>query len=511
MWNECAPMEHLFKPFMPLSFGEGLGVRLNINNMKKYLSQILALTMLLLVTQSCFQDLDNDPPFNFPPMPEVPPPPPPPADGLVFRMSFDGNFVEAQSEIAATAVGTPTFAPGVEGQAFQGATDSYLTFNISDLVYVPTDELTVAFWYNLNAAPDRAGVLTFGARPYQPYHLREGLRIFREGSPTSQAIVTVIGTGDGYTWLRNNDTGSLNPNLADWVHITITITDGRANLFFDGHVVATATPSGLNLEGSDIISIGSGAPNFAVWNHLSDLSLIDELHIFNRVLSETEIARLMNVNPPLEMGGQVFFTPFNHNFRDIVGGLNPTVEGTPALASGKVGQAFAGTVDSYLTFDIADILDELDNELTVAFWYNVNSTPDRAGIFTFAAASNDRTRGFRIFREGGTNMSVFVGTDNRDMGLWNAPLPLNEWVHVALVFDATTVTLYLDGEVIRSAGAPYFMGADWTGSTIASIGSGAPYFTEWNHLSDLSLIDELRIFNRALSSAEIAEIIEHAD
>jgi hypothetical protein len=38
--------------------------------------------------------------------------------------------------------------------------------------------------------------------------------------------------------------------------------------------------------------------------------------------------------------------------------------------------------------------------------------------------------------------------------------------------------------------------------------SGAPRFTEWGHLSDESYMDELRIFNKALSQAEIQTIID---
>ena len=36
--------------------------------------------------------------------------------------------------------------------------------------------------------------------------------------------------------------------------------------------------------------------------------------------------------------------------------------------------------------------------------------------------------------------------------------------------------------------------------------SGAPTFAYWNHLSDLSLMDELRIFNTALTQAEVQAI-----
>ena len=42
------------------------------------------------------------------------------------------------------------------------------------------------------------------------------------------------------------------------------------------------------------MSIGSGAPLFVDWGHLSDTGLIDELRIFNKALTETEVQTIMN-------------------------------------------------------------------------------------------------------------------------------------------------------------------------------------------------------------------------
>ncbi len=41
------------------------------------------------------------------------------------------------------------------------------------------------------------------------------------------------------------------------------------------------------------ISIGSGAPGFIGWNHLSDLSYLDELYLFDKVLTTEEIQAIM--------------------------------------------------------------------------------------------------------------------------------------------------------------------------------------------------------------------------
>jgi hypothetical protein len=64
--------------------------------------------------------------------------------------------------------------------------------------------------------------------------------------------------------------------------------------------------------------------------------------------------------------------------------------------------------------------------------------------------------------------------------------------------------VYINGQVVSEG---TFDGVDWTGCDILSIASGAPRFTEWGHLSDLSLYDELRMFNKALTQAEVQAIM----
>lgn len=44
---------------------------------------------------------------------------------------------------------------------------------------------------------------------------------------------------------------------------------------------------------SSTITIGSGAPSFTYWDHKSDLSLIDEVKIYDKALTETEVKNTM--------------------------------------------------------------------------------------------------------------------------------------------------------------------------------------------------------------------------
>ena len=70
------------------------------------------------------------------------------------------------------------------------------------------------------------------------------------------------------------------------------MTSSKATLYMDGAEVSTANFSGISWQGTDIISIGSGAPRFNEWGHLSDNSLIDEVRFYNKALPASEIERL---------------------------------------------------------------------------------------------------------------------------------------------------------------------------------------------------------------------------
>ncbi|MCK4747449.1 MAG: hypothetical protein KAT15_10450, partial [Bacteroidales bacterium] len=65
--------------------------------------------------------------------------------------------------------------------------------------------------------------------------------------------------------------------------------------------------------------------------------------------------------------------------------------------------------------------------------------------------------------------------------------------------------LYFDGVLVSES--DWEGPIDWTDCAPLTIASGMPNFIGWDHLSDMSLYDELRIFNKALTQEEIQAII----
>ena len=439
-------------------------------------------------------------------------------EGEMLYMPFDGDYTNLVNSMAATTVGSPGFAGEsyAGNNAYAGATDSYLT--------VPTDGLlssqfTASFWYKVNADPDRAGILTVGPpdedNPDAQNNRTSGFRFFRENAGGMQRFKLNVGTGDGESWFDGGTAADVDPATNEWIHLAFTISESEAVVYINGNVVSQNSFAGVDWTGCDILSIMSGAPRFTGWNHLSDLSYMDELRIFNVALSQSEIVEQMAYS------SQILYMPFNGSYTDIVNDMDATEEGTPGFtgsADAYMGNnAYAGATDSYLTVP-TDMLN-LGSDLSATFWMNINADPDRAGILVIGPedtenpdAQNNRTSGFRFFRENAGGLQRFkLNVGNGTADSWfdggtaaDVDPSTTDWVHFAFTISDTECVVYINGEVVKQGA---FSGVDWTGCDILSIMSGAPRFTGWNHWSDLSYMDELRLYNKALSQEEIQSML----
>lgn len=223
--------------------------------------------------------------------------------GEFFYMPFEDTFADMLSGAEATKVGTPGFTnSGKINMAYAGAANSYLTFPTKDEALglnLLTNEFSATFWYKFTTvAPDnRAGILsitpppagteTSGSRNF-------GFRFFREGSGTSQTFKLNVGVGGSEVWADGGATASLNPTSTDWAFLAFTISSTTARVYINGQQVATANIAGIDWTGCNTLSIMSGAPNFIEWSHLTDLSLMDELRLYNKALTQQEIQNVMN-------------------------------------------------------------------------------------------------------------------------------------------------------------------------------------------------------------------------
>jgi hypothetical protein len=221
--------------------------------------------------------------------------------------------------------------------------------------------------------------------------------------------------------------------------------------------------------------------------------------------SSTTEVHFSKVPPYVPMDGEVFYMPFEGEFTDLVTVTKATKAGSPTFADGKVKRAMVGAADSYITFPAAAFL---TNEFSFSFWYKMKQTPARAGIFAISPPGDSRNSGFRFARENnGDNQNLFINLGIGASEVWINPFMTTantDWMHIAVSVSTTAVTVYVNKEVVKET--PITAHIDWTGCTTMSFGSGMPNFGYWEHFSDFSMFDELRIFNKAITAAEVNTI-----
>ena len=170
--------------------------------------------------------------------------------------------------------------------------------------------------------------------------------------------------------------------------------------------------------------------------------------------------------------------------------------------AGKIGQAFNfdGVNDVVQVSDSASLS---PTRVTVAFW-----ALKLAPTFTaFVGKRNNSSSNysFRTEIDGGNNLAFGVsvnGTASTN-ALLAGGLLRGTWNHVVGTFDGTTVALYLNG-VLRSTAA---LSGNLFDSTV-NLRLGSEQITGPNFFN--GYLDDVRIYNRALTAAEVRQLYEQS-
>jgi hypothetical protein len=210
-------------------------------------------------------------------------------------MSFDTDFTVEVSNAVATVVGSPSVVDGgVSGKAYSGDTASYLTIPADSVI---NDEFSASMWIKIDPEASRAGILVIGApdteNPDAPNNRKSGFRFFREGDATTQTFKLNVGNGEADTWIDGGAYATFSATREEWLHLAITVGGGKSQVYLNGILAAVSGEDVVvDWTDCDVLSIGSGAPNFTGWDHLGETSLLDELRIYNGILNPAQIAAL---------------------------------------------------------------------------------------------------------------------------------------------------------------------------------------------------------------------------
>lgn len=311
--------------------------------------------------------------------------------------------------------------------------------------------------------------------------------------------------------INYNHANAYVPPAGDWIHIVGTIDEeGVKRLYYNGILQhENATPPNP-ITSNNPLYIGALEPGA---RHMH--GEMENMRIWNKALSETEIRGLLSASPDeedieaLKANGLVAYWTGraieDNAVIDITGNGHDgvfermTVDETHLTFKPENGIPFDG-VSSYAMLENGELFNI--DFITVDVWVNLNP------IF------HDRTMGNRgvVGRDGlaqyfnllgawdfGARMQMRIA----DWGAASAPMPpVTQWIHICGVFDEDYSRLYYNGVLISEV--EIFNILDW-GEEPLMIGAITPTSGFFH-----GLMENIRVWDRALTGDEIRALLATA-
>lgn len=397
------------------------------------------------------------------------------SEGLVHWWKGDGDSRDVAGNAHGKMLAGGGFVPGRLGQAFSGVVE---ISDQADLNFRADQPLTIALW----VFPTNASI-----RPQHVLGKRDEHALAYQLAMDGRGLN--FGPGG---WAGATVAPRLLPERR-WTHLAAT-SDGRGTvtLLVNGVVSATG-PGTFGIASPVSLKLGGAGPYQPFAGYL------DDVRIYHRALSPDEIAGLVRDAPPEELprtipppAGLIHWWPGEGDARDVIGGANGTMPGGSGFAVGQVGQAFVGTV---VVPPPLGINSDRDTSMTLELWVRPTNGPGSGHIIGKRVGCDVPSPStFQLATDkGGLHFSASPGIR---LNAATGRLPQDVWTHLGLTHDGRTLSLYVNGELSASQTQP--LGP--TNSAPLKIGGSGecPPFA--------GLTDEVSIYNRALTGAEMKSI-----
>ncbi|HYO24314.1 MAG TPA: LamG domain-containing protein [Lacipirellulaceae bacterium] len=381
-----------------------------------------------------------------------------------------------------TVTGTATWIAGRRHNAFDfnGATK----IEAATLVGQPTN-FTLACWVRVDAADTNGSeAITIGDT------------VILRGHYTGLGPRASFYNGSSYVALAS----STSIVGRSWRHIAVTFDDAANSmtLYVDGAVAAsTTTTSSVNwAPRGSATRLGTHGNVGTDW----DLDgAIDDVRIYNRALSSSEIADLYGLVGHWKLDESTGVNAADSSAKNLDGTHTNGVavgQSGPYPGLGQYAASFDG-VNDYVAGPAATNYTSFDDGFSIAGWVFLDSyvnfapilelgSTDVAGILSFSASGQVRFTGQS---SAGASNSVVTATT----------LPTNQWKYVVGTFDGGTLKVYIDGK-LDSTTANAFVIRDPTGNiSIGASIAGSDEFLDGK-------LHDVRLYNRALAADEVVEL-----
>ena len=384
-----------------------------------------------------------------------------------FRMPMDegsGTTIDAASgPYSGTMNGGVSWTEGKYGTALHlDGTSGYIDIGAPDV----QDEWTIGMWVNREAAEGNNAALISGT---------QGELKVEQYKDTKKVGVTKYGEVDAAFDYELPE--------GEWVHLTFTGNSEGVNLYvngeYSGHLDVV-----MNGPASRIGA--NSASGLADMGYMK--GSVDDLQIYNSVLSEEEIAEMME--DPYGFGEEAYWTMNEGEGETITdeSGQNTGTLTNVGWGEGQEGSALQFSGEGYVDLGYRDAI----GDWTIGMWVKAGDTVGTNAVLVSSSESEIKLDQWnKTGKVGITEAGVADYT-------FDYSAPKGEWVHLTFVGDSNGTTLYVNGEEqdhldAMIDGPMYRLGAS-SGSSITGYLNGS--------------LDDVRFYTRALSADEVAEIAQ---
>ncbi|HXU75981.1 MAG TPA: LamG-like jellyroll fold domain-containing protein, partial [Methylomirabilota bacterium] len=428
--------------------------------------------------------------------------------GLVAWWRGENSGADAIGTNTATLLNGASFTNAMVGQGFwlDGIDDRVIVGDSPALNFGPAQSFSIEAWIQAFPSSTDFGIMSIVDKRLAPN--------------ISQAQGYEFNLDNGQIHFRMSDSpgdvgssyGPAGPDLQDgqFHHVAVTVPRGATNggrLFVDGQLVLIFDPTS---EPGDL----STTEPFRIGNHATSSlntffkGTIDEVSVYNRALGTNEIVAIYAAGPsgkcvPIPPSpcvapppGLVSWWAGQGNALDSADSNNGSLSGNAAFGEGRVGQAFTldGNADAIVVGNPTNL--QLQN-FTIETWMrranaSISSFGSHGNALLFGYGSGGYGLGFR------DDGSVFLTRVDIDNVTITNGITDTLWHHVAVTKIDTNVVFYIDGTAYTAP--PY--NTTFTFATVAAIGARADTMDD----SLLGAVDEVSVYNRVLSAAEIQAI-----
>ena len=390
-------------------------------------------------------------------------------------------------------VANTTWSSGRFGKAlYFNGTDSIVSAPYNSALDL-TNNITMSVWYKKDVGSGTNKWLLHKATVNTSYamFIEGGLKMRLEHPSMQDCLVT-------------------EPSEGVWHHAVSTYDGANMKVYVDGVLKNTCAATGnINLTGGGIEIGMFSSPGYYPFK-----GLIDEVRIYNRALTASEILDLYKAGDggiikTIASGktGLVGYWPMNEGVgtrADDVSGYknNGTLLNSPTWVTGKLGKAlsFNGTNS---VVDFGTKFPNITTAITVSAWVNPGSTQ-----MTYADIWGNHQGDVKgiVMQQNAATTNQFLWSYGNGVGWTNNSgtfnLTANTWTHVVAIKDASYCYVYLNG--VEQVSARGNCVSDIVPATTMNFSAGLGYAGGGRYFN--GKIDDIRVYNRALSASEVSDL-----